>query len=37
MSIGEVIALLEKLFKELIAAITAYFESNNAEGEDAAE
>lgn len=39
MSIGEVIALLEKIIKELIAMLTAYFESNEdaegAEGEEA--
>lgn len=37
MSIGEVIAMLEKLIKELIAIFAAYFENSEAEGEDTAE
>ena len=37
MTIGEVIAMLEKIFKEIIAVLTAFFAQNEAEGEEAAE
>ena len=37
MTIGEVIALLENILKDVIAALTAFFAKKEAEGEEAAE